>query len=142
MIFGQDRDELRRMYRDAWRRFRDGEVLTPLQAQIANVVREHPEYQDVIESTSTATEFTPEGGKSNPYLHMGLHLAIREQVATDRPAGIRDVFERLSASSGDAHAAEHRMLECLAESLWEAQRDGVMPDEAAYLEKLKRLPGR
>jgi hypothetical protein len=142
VIFGQDRDELRRMYREAWRRFRASEVLTPLQAQIANVVGEHPEYQGVIESTSTTTEFMPEGGQSNPYLHMGLHLAIREQVATDRPSGIRDVFERLAASTGDAHGAEHRMLECLAESLWEAQRDSSMPDEAAYLEKLKQLPGR
>jgi hypothetical protein len=71
-----------------------------------------------------------------------LHLAIREQVATDRPKGIREIFERLAASTGDAHAAEHRMLECLAESLWEAQRDGAMPDEAAYLEKLKHQLGR
>jgi hypothetical protein len=142
VIFGQDRDELRRMYQEAWRRFRASEVLTPLQEQIANVVREHPEYQEVIEKTSTTTEFKPEGGKSNPYLHMGLHLAIREQVATDRPKGIRDIFERLAASTGDAHAAEHRMLECLAESLWEAQRDHSMPDEAAYLEKLKHQTGR
>jgi hypothetical protein len=142
MIFGQDRDELRRMYQDAWRRFKGREVLTPLQAQIAKVVQEHSEYHDVIESIPKETEFTPEGGKSNPYLHMGLHLAIREQVATDRPAGVRAVFERLAAAAGEAHSAEHRMLECLAESLWEAQRDGVMPDEATYLERLKQLAVR
>ncbi|MGH8224284.1 MAG: DUF1841 family protein, partial [Woeseiaceae bacterium] len=76
-----------------------------------------------------------------PYLHLGLHLAIRDQVATDRPPGIRALFERLAAAAGDAHAAEHGMLECLAESLWEAQRAGIMPDEKRYLEGLRRLDG-
>jgi hypothetical protein len=142
VIFGQDRDELRRMYHDAWRRSKAGEVLSPLQAGIAQIIQEHPEYQSLIEGPPTDSAFLPELGQSNPYLHLGLHLAIREQLATDRPAGIRSVFGSLSAACGDAHAAEHAMLECLAESLWEAQRDNSMPDELRYLERLKRLRGR
>lgn len=142
MIFGEDRDELRRMYREAWRKRQARQVLSPLESQIADVVEEHPEYQDVIEHSSTDSEFTPERGQSNPYLHMGLHLAIREQVATDRPAGIRSIFERMAASYGDPHGAEHAMLECLAESLWEAQRNNAMPDEAAYLERLRHVAGK
>ena len=141
MIFGQDRDELRRMYREAWQKRKAREVLSPLQNQIADIVEEHPEYHDVIELSSMDSEFTPAGGQSNPYLHMGLHLAIREQVATDRPAGVRAVFERLAGAQGDAHLAEHAMLECLAEALWVAQRSNAMPDEAAYLEALRRLAG-
>jgi hypothetical protein len=69
---------------------------------------------------------------------MGLHLAIREQVATNRPAGITEVHQRLAARLG-AHEAEHAMLEPLAETLWEAQRQGSMPDEQAYLERLRKL---
>ena len=70
---------------------------------------------------------------------MGLHLAIREQVSTDRPAGISAIHRELAARAGGAHAAEHRMIEPLAEALWEAQRSGRAPDELAYLERLRRL---
>jgi hypothetical protein len=139
MIFGQDRNELRRMYSDAWARARQEGVLSPLDAQIVKVIEEHPEYQSFIEHSSIAVDFSPGQGQSNPYLHMGLHLAIRDQLATNRPAGIRDVFERLAKASGDPHAAEHAMLDCLAESLWDAQRNKVPPDEALYLERLQQL---
>jgi hypothetical protein len=70
---------------------------------------------------------------------MGLHLAIREQVATNRPAGITDIHQKLSTRLGGAHAAEHAMSEPLAETLWDAQRQGRMPDEQLYLERLKKL---
>ena len=141
MIFGQDRNELRQMYKDAWRKQQAGEVVTPLELQIATVVAEHPEYHDLIETGSTEQDFTPDGGQTNPYLHMGLHLAIREQVSTNRPAGITDMHRRLCEKHGDHHAAEHQMIECLAESLWEAQNRNAMPDEQAYLERLRRLAG-
>ena len=84
-------------------------------------------------------DFTVEQGETNPFLHMGLHLGIREQVATDRPAGIRAVFEQLAAKTGDGHSAEHRMIDCLAEALWTAQRENRPPDEQEYLRQLRRL---
>ena len=139
MIFGQDRNELRQMYIDAWRKSAAGEILSPLEAQIAQVVSDHPEYQDMMTFETLETSFSPEGGETNPFLHMGLHLAIREQVATDRPPGIAALFALVRARCGDAHEAEHRALECLAETLWEAQSNNVMPDEQAYLERLRRL---
>lgn len=138
MIFGQDRDELRQMYLDAWHKARDGEVLTPLQAQIATVIDEHPEYHRAIERQQQA-DFGVEGGETNPFLHMGLHLGIREQVSTDRPTGIATVFRGLAARLGDAHQAEHLMIDCLAQVLWESQRNQQPPDETRYLEALKRL---
>ena len=139
MIFGQDRNELRRMYVDAWRKAEAGEKLSPLESQIAQVVRDHPEYQALMTEAALESSFTPEGGQANPFLHMGLHLAIREQVATDRPSGISIIFNKLFTSCQDSHEAEHRMLECLAETLWEAQRNNAMPDESAYLERLGKL---
>ena len=66
---------------------------------------------------------------------MGLHLAVRDQIATDRPPGIRQAFDGLAQRMGSAHDAEHRIIECLAEALWEAQRAGRPPDEQAYLER-------
>lgn len=140
MIFSQDRHVLRRMYADAWRKHLDEEPVSALEAQIVEVIALHPEYQDAIESADTIDrEFTPDAGETNPYLHMGLHLGIREQVATNRPPGIADVFRALATRIGDRHTAEHRMIDCLAETLWEAQRDNCSPDEQRYLERLRRL---
>lgn len=138
MIFGQNRDELRAMYREAWRRHLAGERVSPLESQIAAVIAEHPEYHAAI-ADRAGDEFGIEGGETNPFLHMGLHLGLREQLATDRPAGIADVFRKLASRQGDAHAAEHRMIDCLAEALWDSQRRNVPPDELQYLENLRRL---
>ena len=139
MIFGNDRSELRQMYVDAWQKHRAGAVLSPLEMQIARVIEDHPEYQGMMTGETLAAAFTPEGGQTNPFLHMGLHLALREQVATDRPAGIAAVFNALLTRKGDTHDAEHQVLECLAETLWEAQSNNSMPDEQAYLQRLRRL---
>ena len=139
----QDRSSLRRSYVEAWRKRREGAPLEPLEHQIADVVELHPEYQPVLEGDAEALQrdYTPEGGQSNPFLHMGMHLAIREQVATNRPAGIAAIHAAISARLGSAHEAEHRMIECLGEALWRAQRSGLPPDESVYLESLRRIAG-
>ena len=140
MFADQNRDALRATWREAWQRQRDGLPLQPLQAQIADVISAHPEYHALLaDDAASAGDFKPEGGRENPFLHMGLHLAIREQVGTDRPAGIRVLHRRLSERMGSAHEAEHRMIEVLATLLWDAQRAGRAPDEAAYHESLRRL---
>jgi hypothetical protein len=141
LFAGQNRDQLRRMYLDTWRKFTQRAPLEPLEAQVAAVISEHPEYVQWLEAgdAALAAEFSPEGGRQNPFLHMGLHLAIREQVATNRPPGVTDIHEALARRMGDTHAAEHAMLEPLAETLWEAQRNGRAPDEQTYLEKLRAL---
>jgi len=141
MIYGQDRDELRRMYADAWRKAREKQPLSPLEAQIVAVIEDHPEYRDALEDEQLDRDYGPEGGRTNPFLHMGLHLALRDQVKTDRPAGIAELYRRIAAAAGDPHDAEHRMIDCLAETLWEAQSAGREPDEAVYLERLRHLAG-
>jgi hypothetical protein len=141
MIFGQDRQELRQMYVDAWRKARSGQVLSPLEAQIAEVVADHPEYHDTLTGDELEESYAPEEGRTNPFLHMGLHLALRDQIATDRPPGIRAVFRTIANRASDRLDAEHRAIECLAETLWEAQSQNQAPDERQYLEKLKRLAG-
>lgn len=137
----QGRDALRRQYLEAWQKRREARPMEPLEHQLATVIEQHPEYHAFLETDAEATarDFTPEGGQSNPFLHMGLHLAIREQVATNRPAGIASVHAELCRRLGDPHEAEHRMIECLGEALWRSQRSGLAPDEAAYLEALRRL---
>jgi len=139
----QSRAELRRFYIEAWRKFRSGEALEPLEAQIAGLVAQHPEYHALLEASDAVTEaeYLPEAGASNPFLHLGLHLAVREQLSTDRPGGVRAIHAALAARFGSTHEAEHRMLEVLGEILWEAQRGATAPDEERYLERLRSLLG-
>ena len=140
-MLSADRDALRQQYVDAWRKYRAGEPVSELEAAIGHVVGEHPEYQPLLEDSDRAlsADWTPEDGSTNPFLHMGLHLALREQVATDRPPGVRAVHEALTRRCGDHLEAEHRMMEPLAEALWNAQRSDGEPDEQAYLDALQRL---
>jgi hypothetical protein len=140
MFAGLSRDELRGMYRAAWRKFKLQQTLTPLDKQMVAIVSEHPEYHVIVESlASDLANYSPRGGQLSPWLHMGLHMAIREQVGTNRPHGIADIHEKLAKRGGGAHDAEHQMLEVLAEELWAAQRSGKAPDETAYLERLRAL---
>jgi hypothetical protein len=139
MFQHQDREALRRFYFTAWDKARRGAPLEPLERQLAELIGEHPEYHAMLERPDTLLDrdFGPEGGETNPFLHLGLHMAIREQVGTDRPPGIRAAFNALLSRCGERLEAEHLAIECLAESLWQASRDGAPPDEAAYLACLR-----
>jgi len=139
MIFSGDRKQLRQMYADAWQKAQCAQVLSPLESQIAQVIEDHPEYQSALSEEDLEASFAPEDRETNPFLHMGLHLAIRDQVATDKPAGISEIFQELSGKCSDSHETEHRMLDCLAETLWEAQNQNAPPDEQKYLERLRKI---
>ncbi len=132
---GYSRDQLRLAYAQAWAKHLARAPLAPLEAQIADVIEAHPEYQRIVADADTAVGFEQNSaeGRENPFLHMGLHLAVREQLAVDRPPGIRDLKGQLQARYGDAHRAEHALMEALGEELWMAQRDGRAPDERQYL---------
>ncbi len=131
----ESRTDMRRTFSDAWRKQQAGEPLSALETIVADVIRLHPEYHGLLENPDQALDrdWLPEGGETNPFLHMGLHIAIREQLSIDRPAGVKAAYAALLKKTGDPHAAEHAMLECLAETLWHAQRDNRLPDEQAYL---------
>ncbi len=117
----------------------DGAPLTALESIIADVIRMHPEYHALLGKGVEVLDkdWLPEGGETNPFLHMGMHIAIREQLSIDRPAGIQAAYAALLRHTGDAMETEHAMLECLAEALWRAQRENRLPDEAAYLACIK-----
>jgi len=141
MLFTQDRTKSRQMFVDCWRKFNDGETLEPLEKQITDVIEEHPEYHNLLHPLQSGIErdFSPEEGLVNPFLHMAMHLALREQVGTDRPAGIKSITRSLLLKHQDGHEVEHMMMEHLGEMLWKSQRENSAPDEIAYLEALRRL---
>lgn len=139
-MFTPSRDSARRFLIDAWRKRREGLPAEPLEMLAGDIVAQHPEYQALLENGETALEreWRPEGGATNPFLHLSLHLAIEEQLSIDQPPGIRAIAERLSARLGDRHDALHRLIDCLAEALWQAQRHHQPLDSQAYLDCLTR----
>jgi len=136
-MFGTDRNQLRQMYKNAWEKFQQQQSLTPLETQIADVIKEHPEYHDFV--LQMDKDFLPELGQTNPFLHMSLHLGLREQLSTNRPAGISQLYQQLIATKGTPHDVEHSMIECLAEAMWSAQTNNQPPDEKAYFKSLQKL---
>ena len=133
------RDQLRQTYADAWRKHGERVPLTPLEAMLVDIIGLHPQYQPVVQNADTALAFEPTAASAteNPFLHMGLHMAVHEQISIDRPPGVRDLHRRLQARCGDVHGAEHVLMEALAETLWEAQRSGRPPDESEYLNRAR-----
>ncbi len=142
-MLSSDRNSHRRVFIRAWGNARARQPLTPLEIQIVEILRQHPEYQPFLEADDNALDrdFSPEQGTSNPFLHLGLHLAILEQVSIDQPAGIRHLYQTLTQRTGDPHAAEHRLMDCLAEGLWTLQRGQQPFNEHDYLDCIKRGSG-
>lgn len=140
-MYGNNRNQMRKVFIEAWRKRLDGDALEPLERMIADIVAEHPEYHDLLADPerALAQEFTPEAGQSNPFLHMAMHISLQEQIGPDRPAGITGLYQRLCQRLGDTHEAEHQLMECLAQMLWQAQANQTQPDEQAYLECVRRL---
>jgi Domain of unknown function (DUF1841) len=134
------REQLRAAYAEAWRKHLASSPLTPLEAMITDVIGVHPEYHAVVADPEAAMASAPDpsGSAENPFLHMGLHMAVREQVSIDRPPGIRELQRQLLARHGDLHRAEHMLMEALGETLWQAQRAGRPPDEGQYLALARR----
>jgi hypothetical protein len=133
------REQLRRAYAEAWAKHMAHLPLTPLEALITDVIGAHPEYQSVVADADTALGFEQHsaGTAENPFLHMGLHLAVREQLSIDRPPGIRELHRQLQGRYGDPHFAEHALMEALGEELYTAQRSGQPPDEQRYLARAR-----
>ncbi|MDI3490557.1 MAG: hypothetical protein PWP11_1834 [Thauera sp.] len=141
-MFNPSRDQVRSFFIETWRKHRAREVLTPMETIAADIIGLHPEYHAIVEDPDAIDrDFTPEDGAINPFLHLSLHLAIEEQLSINQPPGIRAAFDAACERRGDRHAALHDALECLGETLFNAQRSGAQPDGLAYVNCLKKKAG-
>lgn len=136
MTSTERRDEMRKVFFEAWRKHKENRLLEPLEALIIDIILLHPEYQDLFDHPEKMRNIPKE---SNPLLHISLHLAIREQLDTDTPQGVRLIYENLCRKYHDQHVAEHKMLECLGQLMWDAKQTDSLPDEQYYLEVLRRI---
>lgn len=139
-MFNPSREDARRFFVESWRKFRASEPLSSLETQVTAIIGAHPEYHDCLlrPETFVPRDFGPEGGEVNPFLHLALHLAISEQLSIDQPKGVCAEYARLCTALGDEHAAQHAILECLAETVWQAQRLRGSPDAKLYLDCVAR----
>jgi hypothetical protein len=141
MFYGDTIQDTRQMFFSSWEKYQHKKLLSPLENQIVQVILAHPEYHKMLENQDKFQQqsYFAESGAPNPFLHMGLHLAIREQIATDRPAGISAIFQNLINKYHDPLTVEHLMMEQLAECLWLSQKNNLPPDENNYLQILASL---
>lgn len=142
MLYGSDRKNMRRYFFEAWRKYLAKSPLDPMETLITQVIATHPEYHAFVEDEDELErDFTPEQGETNPFLHMGMHLALREQSMTDQPPGVRSLYLALTNAYGGDHEAEHQMMDCLGDVLWTSQRNNAEPDMDAYLACLRKRAG-
>jgi hypothetical protein len=139
-LFNPTRDQVREFFFGLWAKSRGGGELTALESMALAIVMEHPEYHAVLGDPERYRDraWTPEGGETNPFLHLSMHLAIEEQLSIDQPPGIREAVTKIAATRDSAHEARHAVMECLAEIVWQAQRNAAGFDNFAYLECLAR----
>jgi hypothetical protein len=143
-MFSPSQHDVRAFFCTARRKLDAHEPLTPLEAIAADWIAEHPEYDGDLADleAARAAVYAVEDGRTNPFLHLSMHLSISEQVAIDQPRGIKQAFELLQARLGSAHEAQHQMMECLGQMLWESQRSGRPPDGEGYIDCVRRRATR
>ena len=139
-MFAPSQHDVRRFFCDAFRKQRKLLPLSPIEATAADWISQHPEYFDELADldAALAAVYAVEGGRSNPFLHLSMHLSISEQIGIDQPTGIKQAFELLRLRLGSAHEAQHQVMECLGEMVWASQRSGLPPDGERYLACVRR----
>jgi hypothetical protein len=143
-MYAPSQHDVRRFFCEARRKQREGLPLQALEMIAADWIAEHPEYHAELDDAQAAlaASYTVEDGRSNPFLHLSMHLSISEQLAIDQPPGIKQAYELLAARRGSAHAAQHEIMECLGETVWASQKSGTPPDGAAYIDCVRRRATR
>ena len=136
-MFTSDRSKQRQYLKQAWEKYTSQEQLEPLELQLSKIVEQHPEYQNLIKNLDS--EYFPEQGNTNPYLHINLHLTLQDQITMDQPKGIRDIHNQLIVKIKDAHEVEHMMMEHIAEMIFNAQKNNAAFDLDGYIQALKSL---
>ena len=139
-MFQPSQSDVRRFFCGAYARWRAGLPLEPMQALAARWIEQHPEYHAELADEAAALEavYTVEEGRTNPFLHLSMHLSIDEQLAIDQPTGIRQAVGLLAARRSSLHEAHHEVMDCLGEMVWASQRSGLPPDGHAYLDAVRR----
>ena len=143
-MFNPSRDQVRQFFFGVWAKYRAGQSLTGAELPALDAVLAHPEYHAILDQPERYQErdYLPESGETNPFLHLSMHLAIAEQLSVDQPPGIRARYQQLLQQHDDEMAAQHAIMDCLGEMIWQVQRHQTAFDSAAYLRCLDLQLGK
>ena len=139
-MFSPSQADVRKFFCSVYAKQRAGQPMDALETLAGQWIADHPEYHGDFadEAAALATMNEVVEGRTNPFLHLALHLSISEQCSIDQPRGIRQAVELLTARWDSLHEAHHEAMECLAMMIWETQRAGRAPDGAAYIDCVQR----
>ena len=140
-MFNPSQADVRRFFCQTYAKHIAKQILTPLENIAARWIVEHPEYHADLadEQAALDRQYPPDGGKTNPFLHLSMHLSISEQTQADIPAGLRPAYGSALSKLGDPHATHHAVMEVLGAVLWKSQRDRLAPDMDAFVDGVRRL---
>lgn len=143
-MFAPSQADVRRFFCEVHAKSQRAEPMQPLETLAAQWIAEHPEYHSDLADAQAAVarDYRAEDGRTNPFLHLSMHLSISEQCSIDQPRGVRQAVELLAARLGSLHEAHHQAMECLGTMMWESQRSGRPPDGAAYIDCVQRRATR
>ena len=136
-MFYQDRKKQREFLANSWQKYTRNKPLEPLEKQLASIIEIHPEYHDLIGNIDS--ECFPEHDGVNPFLHINLHLALRDQLSSNQPKGVKEVHQKLINQCKDPHEVEHLMMECIEEMIYISQKSNTTMDQESYLNCITNL---
>lgn len=139
-MFSPSQADVRRFFCSVYAKARNGQALEAIEVIASQWMDEHPEYAaDFVDvDAALAAMETVQEGRTNPFLHLSMHLSISEQCSIDQPRGIRQAVELLTHKRNSLHHAHHEAMDCLGQMLWESQRAGRAPDGDAYIACVQR----
>ncbi len=144
MLIQPSQADVRRFFCSVYAKTKAGSALEAIETIASQWIAEHPEYHADFADVDAALlkMYDVEAGKTNPFLHLSMHLSISEQCSIDQPRGIRQAVELLAARRSSLHDAHHEVMDCLGQMIWESQRAGRPPDGAAYIDCVQRQATR
>ena len=143
-MFTPSQTDVRRFFCSVYAKAKANTPLEAIELIASQWIAEHPEYHADFADADAALDkmYDVEGGETNPFLHLSMHLSISEQCSIDQPRGIRQAVELLTARRDGLHEAHHEAMDCLGQMVWESQRAGRPPDGAAYIDCVQRRATR
>lgn len=140
MLMQPSQADVRRFFCHVFAKAREGKPLEAIETIASGWIAEHPEFHAELSDLDAALRDMgqPTEGRTNPFLHLSMHLSISEQCSIDQPRGIRQAAELLTHRRNSLHAAHHEAMDCLGQMIWESQRAGKPPDGDAYVACVQR----
>jgi hypothetical protein len=128
------------LYSMVWEQMKRGTPLSGDSEMIAEVMKEHPEFDPFWSSGETA--FQPQeinGFIVNPLVHTGLHVVIEKQIASDDPMEVGITLRHLLEKGVTRSEAIHQIAGIWGNLHFRSVRRGDSMEEWVYLQQLEAL---